>query len=979
MTSVNLTPVVVGGEAGDNPGQVQTLSDGSGLVVYRSSTTGVQFNHTTDRINYTVKNAYFPASWNTSFRYFGMTIDASDNVHFCWNDSTNTIKYVKFTKSAGPTWTSGTAETVGSAGGALYGPPSVEAMDAGAILVGWQVFNGAGAAMLARFRLRMTGGAWSSEFTDQVDYPPFGGLGAGKTWAPSLARDSAGAVSNEQKFAFMIGGVSGTSATISFKLGVKTINLTTGAVVSTTIIDAAALGGVNGNTVETFGVFTAGPGVWHGGGSQWDGAGIRVFYGFRISATGYTSGPFSEALLTASLAESGIVYVANRVIILQSESATPGSLYAKVIAFDDPSGLTSIRFLTRFTWDSNATTGLVIERIISGSNRNGSFAHGDVVLIQTDTSVKVKANFAVAQTSTLSTPSAGSTVTTNNVPLSSNPYGGVSGQQFKPRYEVSTSPSFSPSQFFEAPNDQYRVAGTSIPNSNSVLPDGVVTQGSWYVRVRSMDPWGMLGTNTAANAFTVAHTPSAVIVAPEPSETAAYDALTEFSWTFLDGWASDYQTAYNLVIERNDTGASILDTGKLVAVGGSAGTRQTVYQAISSSLKGIELRVKVRVWDSSDVASAFTTYSVFTLVDPPTVNITVPAAGTLSNPNVVVQWTFSASGRTQSAFQVVITKSDGSPVFNSGTRGGADVSFAPDVTLENLTDYIYLVRVYDSTSGAVSATDTQSVTTSWTPPDDTTSAQVDISSYELGGYVTIIWDDTSRDASFYSWQVWRTDVISGDVVLVLETRVDATDYEFHDYTVANRRAYLYDVIQTATRFSIVVPGPLGSSAQMSVAADALIQGDYWLIHRSDSTYTMALRHVTSDKYVPNEIERQEIPLIGRGRKVDYGTEYGPKGVLTAQIRDWYNSTTGLTESARTIRQRLELLQGTKADMYLRNPFGDIWLVAMSDIDIDRMAGVGASEFVTVTVPYAGVTGAVTAIVFSDASVPDGTDVDGGSP
>ncbi len=978
MTGILLDSSATGAASNFNPGEAQVLSDGSSLVVYRHDGTALQFKHSTDRVTYTTKNAYTPVTWNTSLQY-GLTIDASDNVHLCYVrfvSGSQTVMYVKFTKSAGPTWTAGTAEIVGGCG-AFVSAPAVEAMDSATILVGWQ--DSSTPSVAAKFRLRMTGGAWSSEFSETIAAPPFGSVAGFSNMPPAIARDSVGVSGSNQKFAFLMGGASGTTAVIPFKLGVKSINLTTGAVVSTTIIDAAALGGVNGLLIESFGIFTAGPGVWHGAGSHNSADGIRTIFAFRCSDTAYITGPVAEAFLCPTVVAVGVTYTLNRIVFVDSESG--GNLFAKVAAFDDASGLSGIRILPRFSWDTDISgVGNALVRITGGANRNGSFARGDFVAHGSSTAVWVKPHTIPLQISSLYSPLNGSTVTSNNVSLLSNPYATTYGtdRYYKTEYEVSASPAFTPSTFYEAANSEYRLSN-GAGFSTTVMPDGVFTQGVWYIRARAVDAWGATGPVSSTNSITVSHPPTVTVVAPEANETTAYAITTEIAWIFGDGWASDYQTAFHVIIERNDTGVSVLDTGKIVQAGGLAGTRNNYLAALSSSLKDVLLRVKVKVWDAQDVASVFSSYNLFTLVDAPAVAILTPPSGVLTNPSPTVSWTFTASGgRTQSSFQVSIAKTDGTVVFNSGTIGGAATSYTPAAVLVNLTNYVYTVRAYDNTSGTVPGVATRSVNTVWDPPADTTSAILDSSTYELSGYVEITWTNETKDPTFHSWQVWRTDVATGEAVMLSETTVDAAWYEFRDYLVSNRKAYLYDVIQIATRFGQTVPSAMGSSAQMSVVVDTLVQGDFWLVHLTDPTLSMALRHVTADKYVPNEIERHEVGLIGRGRKVDYGTEYGPRGVLTAQIRDWTDPATGITETARTIQQRLLLLQATKSTVYLRNPFGDLWLVTMSDVDIDRVAGVGAREFVTVSVPYTGVTGPVTVTAIAPTPMAPLT-LDGGTP
>lgn len=56
-------------------------------------------------------------------------------------------------------------------------------------------------------------------------------------------------------------------------------------------------------------------------------------------------------------------------------------------------------------------------------------------------------------------------------------------------------------------------------------------------------------------------------------------------------------------------------------------------------------------------------------------------------------------------------------------------------------------------------------------------------------------------------------------------------------------------------------------------------------------------------------------------------------------------------TARQQRQALERIKAQKTWVYLRNAFGDLWRVAPGDISVQRIAGVGRSEFVDIEMPY----------------------------
>jgi hypothetical protein len=94
-------------------------------------------------------------------------------------------------------------------------------------------------------------------------------------------------------------------------------------------------------------------------------------------------------------------------------------------------------------------------------------------------------------------------------------------------------------------------------------------------------------------------------------------------------------------------------------------------------------------------------------------------------------------------------------------------------------------------------------------------------------------------------------------------------------------------------------------------------------------------------------------LIGRGRRVEYGTRFGQVGSLTARFLD-REEPGGLT--AREQRLALEALRSSQQKVYLRNAFGDVWQIAISSAKFTRQAGVGLQEITTVSLSYSELTG-----------------------
>lgn len=55
--------------------------------------------------------------------------------------------------------------------------------------------------------------------------------------------------------------------------------------------------------------------------------------------------------------------------------------------------------------------------------------------------------------------------------------------------------------------------------------------------------------------------------------------------------------------------------------------------------------------------------------------------------------------------------------------------------------------------------------------------------------------------------------------------------------------------------------------------------------------------------------------------------------------------------ARTQRQDIATMRELGRSVYLRNPFGDVWIASLGDIPVTHIAGVGSSEFSDLSIPY----------------------------
>jgi len=488
-----------------------------------------------------------------------------------------------------------------------------------------------------------------------------------------------------------------------------------------------------------------------------------------------------------------------------------------------------------------------------------------------------------------------------------------------------------------------------LPLANSL------TQRIWYLRATKIDIWGNQYPWTPTSQFVVTHTPSAAAVSPVNGETVFYGAGNVlFSWTFSDPYPNDSQSAYQIIIERVDTGAVITDTGKV------ASTVESASVVVSGSLQDVTLRWRVRTWDADDVPGLYSTDATFIVSTPPTVVITSPATGTpVATPNPTTSFTVDTSGgRTITRYRVIYSQGnvvlyDSSWQYGSWADAASISHPMPSSILANNQPYTVQVRVTDEWD--LEGRQSIAVATQWTPPAAPTGQAVNIGSYNVqgAGYITVTWSDTGRDADFIKWKVYRKDdLIDPNTLAVLEAgtfKEIGVDYDaslathtYRDFYAPAGYSVTYQVTQTANRFGTEAESTLGAGISNTPKSDG-----YWLIDPTETDFTQVavrLSIVTADSFT-NEYEEEVVHLLGRGRYVDRGDHLGYSGSLSAQLRD------DLTQSARQKRFKLESLKEQNISLYLRNPFGDMFRVSVGNVQTNRLAGVGTSEFVDVSFTY----------------------------
>lgn len=533
---------------------------------------------------------------------------------------------------------------------------------------------------------------------------------------------------------------------------------------------------------------------------------------------------------------------------------------------------------------------------------------------------------------------------------------------YRPQYELARDSTFTTSliQFTPAASFFKRLDSTSGTNSAvwyaPRLPSGYsLAKATWYIRARLVDYFGNVGAWSATQSFGVGHPPKANAIMPKNGIFNWHGGEVTFAWGFSDPSPTDTQTAYNVTASDASTGAVLYTSGKI------ASSVKYHTTTLAGTIKNKDVEWSVIVYDSEDTPSTPSAPVNFRLSDPPTVTITTPASNVVIGTSMpTINFGINTfEGRRIKEYSILVTQ--GAELIWSKrlvTDAASGATFGVKMDQGHLrNEQFYSVQVLTTDDGGLQG---QSLvipfSTSWVVPASPTGQVANPSAYNTDGlgYVDIVWADTARDADFIAWHVSRkSDMIDDYGVVVSEGEwvpvgsiyEIATSYSFKDYYAPSNYITQYSVVQSINR--------AGQDIDSNPALTPLIipQSDgYWLIEPTvagDAASAYKLSNVTGESFTPEQ-EEAAIVVIGRGRVVNKGQRLGRTGTLDAQLRN----TDGT--SARQKRMRLEQIQENPRQLFLRNPFGDIFQVSVSDMTITRIAGVGKAEFVDVSIPYSEV-------------------------
>lgn len=535
------------------------------------------------------------------------------------------------------------------------------------------------------------------------------------------------------------------------------------------------------------------------------------------------------------------------------------------------------------------------------------------------------------------TPASGSTVTSSKPAVGASVAAMADTIQIRRQWQVASNSGFSTSlQTIDTDTLALSKSGTiAFPAALNRLP-----QGTWWVRARTVDEYGQTSAYTAGTSFTVAHAPSTSNRQPSGAVSLIYDTVNndiDVSWTFSDLDPDDFQSRYEAELWKlSDPPGSLKTTGVVVSA-----TPAALFTALNSTWKDTELRWRVRVGDQDSVWSAWSVDQAFFLRDVPVVSITAPThGGTVTSSVPTFTWTFSATGgRTQASYRVIVTNLDTATVIaDSGVLAGTNLSWQVPTPVI-LVGPNYSVQVITVDSTGLTGSDTNNFTASYVAPT-TPIFVLDDSGFEDDGRVIVDWSPSTADATIVSWRIYRR--IQGYPTWTLIHEADPSDRTYFDYLCPSQTRVEYAVVQVA----ISLGDPV-ESAYPNQEFEAVSTG-YFLVCPDDDAFNLKLDHITGETF-SDEQEMATLNLIGRGRRVEYGTRYGQTGTLDGAFYDTVEM------SARQQRLWLEAIRDSGLKVYLRNPFGDVWAVALLSASVTRIAGTGLVERATYSISYTEIT------------------------
>ena len=456
-------------------------------------------------------------------------------------------------------------------------------------------------------------------------------------------------------------------------------------------------------------------------------------------------------------------------------------------------------------------------------------------------------------------------------------------------------------------------------------PSQYLSQGLWYVQVRSVDQWGQTSGWSGSSSFTVQHPPATG--GYFPTGGVKFDPETsEVSWDFSDPWPGDRQDTYTITVYDASL-SQVWTSGDVSSPIGRA------RLGLPTSYFGQSLSWTVRVTDADGVASALSPRQSFLYSRAPRITLLTPGETVISGqPTVSWSSVFADAGVTQYSSRVTITDiSTSVVVYDTQTVIGSQTSVTPlQAILADGKRYDIRVRVTD-TNGLTGTLTLRVVTQFVRPPQ--VPVVISATSYASQGYVTAAWV-RGPDPMFVEWRLYRRHAGLDEWTLAATSR-DPEARSLRDWLAAGTEVE-HAMTQVASR-----DGSLVESAPVLPPTTTRLGVSTYLLVVPSQDFALAVRP-SGDQFTEGR-ESHVMRIIGRGDKVNFGTGRSREGTLAVPLRN--------PATARVDRMAIDALVGSEHEVWLRDPFGDSFRVALREYSFERLGGVGTADLGDLQIPY----------------------------
>lgn len=888
---------------------------------------------------------------------YSFCLDNSDNIHYVeWDEDSENAYYERWNRGSSSIWDgTHTEEMTTLAPGGLTGRIDICMLDNDKVcVVGTRAYNLVDEMI---FVIRNASGTWTtpqiiamnSQRPSNVAPVPLDAIFHGYI---SVAEDRTATASNLKRFAILVN----PADQCYWYIYAFEINATTGAIVQQKLMQNRAFGG-SASRYSTGMIFSTDTNEWTVGAIIGTGTATKVWAsrftwnGFTYPETGLNTTSKNNGLLYH--ASKSVQYFADRIFFSMADAYLDFYFVLNHFARFD-AGSNKIFISPRFYAEMWAQEE--ISMLYHGNAKNFDAAKNVFNFVLYSAISRTPGPFISWRSrmeifthipeNGVVAPANGSTVATDLPVLNTAVALAETDPRVKGGWDLSTASNFSQNfRRITLPDTAFQGSGntfTTVPNQAELY------QTTWYIRPFFTDEFGTDSFPGPVTSFIVSHPPTTTNQEPVGNVVIKWDvAGNQLKWSFYDTSPTDYQTAYQVQVQNNSTGASVLDSNKVTS------TDKTYNAVIPSGSLGATLRWRVRTWDSDDVAGSYSNWFLFRPFQAPT--LAFPNPGGISSPVPTFAWTYTAgTAGAQTHIRLVINEyATGFNVYDSGKIAWTTSTFTlPRPVLTKDVRYNVILTTYDSV-GLSASQEWQNLLTSWVGPSQPYFT-VNTDYYDSDGYIQIAWNNTLLDPNFTTWRVYRRDEENPDWVLVGENSDISGSVDLLDFLAPANLTVDYTVVQVKV-FA-------GSEASMEIESDI---DTHWIVTPPGTKYWMVEEGfqaqpstiLTTTEYVKTPIENvtadsftekyestiHNVPE--RGNKRDVGQRWGYDGSMTVQLY----GLGGLT--ARQERKRLELLRQQRRKVWLRSPFGDVWQITLGEVTVDRMAGVGTNEYSTVTIPY----------------------------